>query len=93
VEKGEDDIRIVFNGTASGLNDVLSAPWFFLPATSTMTRTVDVNYWLGDNDFGEMFYNFWLHEDLQSLCGVDVTQLFPEELDDRKSLWLRIRRP
>jgi hypothetical protein len=48
-----------------------------------MTRTVDVNYWLGDNDFGEMFYNFWLHEDLQSLCGVDVTQ----------SLWLRWTRP
>jgi hypothetical protein len=23
---------------------------------STMTRTVDVNYWMGDNDFGEMFY-------------------------------------
>jgi hypothetical protein len=44
-----------------------------------MTRTVDVNYWLGDNDFGEKFYNFWIREDLQSLCGVDVTQLFPEE--------------
>jgi hypothetical protein len=29
VEKGDDDnIRIVFNGTASGLNDVLSASWF-----------------------------------------------------------------
>jgi hypothetical protein len=27
VEKGDDDIRIVFNGTASGLNDVLSALW------------------------------------------------------------------
>jgi hypothetical protein len=83
VEKGEDDTRIVFNGTASGLNDVLSAPWFFLPTTSTTTRTVDVNYWLGDNNFREMFYNFWLNEDFQSLCGVDVTQLFPEELDYR----------
>jgi hypothetical protein len=93
VEKGEDDIRVVFNGTSSGLNDVLSAPWFFLPTTSTMTRTVDVNYWMGDNDFGEMFYNFWLHEDLQSLSGVDVTQLFPEELEDRKALWLRWTRP
>jgi hypothetical protein len=93
VKKGEDDIRIVFNGTASGLNDVLSAPWFFLPTTSTMTRTVDVGYWLGDNDFGEMFYNFWLHEDLQSLSGVDVTELFPEELADRQALWLRWSRP
>jgi hypothetical protein len=80
VEKGEDDIRVVFNGTSSGLNDVLSAPWFFLPTMSTMTRTVDVNYWMGDNDFGEMFYIFWLHKDLQSLSGVDVTKLFPEEL-------------
>jgi hypothetical protein len=58
VEKGEDDIRVVFNGTSSGLNDVLSAPWFFLPTMSTMTRTVDVNYWMGDNDFGEIFYIF-----------------------------------
>jgi hypothetical protein len=92
-EKGEDDTRIVFNGTASGLKDVLSAPRCFLPTTSTMTRTVDVNYWLGENDLIKMFYNFWLHEDLQSLCGVDVTHLFPEKLDDQKSLWLRWTRP
>jgi hypothetical protein len=56
-EKGEDDIRIVFNGTASGLNEVLSAPWVFLPSTSTMTLTMDVNYGVGDNDLGEMLYN------------------------------------
>jgi hypothetical protein len=50
-----------------------------------MTRTVDVEYWLGDNDFGTMFYNYWLHEDLQSQSGVDVTQLFPEELEERRA--------
>jgi hypothetical protein len=54
---------------------------------------VDVNYWMGDNDFGEMFYIFWLHKDLQSLSGVDVTKLFPEELEDRKALWFRWTRP
>lgn len=28
VSKGDDDIRIVYNGNQSGLNDCLRAPWF-----------------------------------------------------------------
>lgn len=32
VKKGVDDIRMVYDGTASGLNDWLWAPWFLLPA-------------------------------------------------------------
>lgn len=31
VPKGDDDVRVVYNGTKSGLNDCLWAPWFRLP--------------------------------------------------------------
>ena len=42
-----------------------------------MLQTVDVGYWSGDNDYGDMFLKFWLHAELQQYCGVDLTGLFP----------------
>ena len=42
-------------------NDALFAPWFSLATPDAMARTVDVGYFGADNDYGEMFYNFWLH--------------------------------
>ena len=35
--------------------------------------------WLADNDYGERFLNFPLHPDLRKYCGVDLSQLFPDE--------------
>lgn len=81
-ETGEDevlDIRMVYNGSSCGLNQVLWAPWFGLPTSEQMLRTVDVGYWGGDNDYGEMFLNWWLHKSLRPYCGVDLTVHFPEE--------------
>jgi hypothetical protein len=93
VAKGTTDIRIVFDGTECGLNDVLWAPWFSLPSVNTMFRKLDVDYWSADNDFGEMFYNFWLHETLRNLCGVDLTRIFVEELTPhQRTLWERWNR-
>lgn len=90
VAKGEFDIQIVFDGTACGLNDVLWAPWFSLPTVDSMFRQLDVGFWSTDNDFGEMFYNFWLHETLQNLCGVDLTKIFTDELTpEQHTLWER----
>jgi hypothetical protein len=40
VPKGEDDIRVVFDGTASGLNDALWANWFSLPKLDSMLQHV-----------------------------------------------------
>jgi hypothetical protein len=82
VPKGLTDIRIVFDGTACGLNDMLWAPWFRLPTVKTMFRSLDVGYRSADNDLGEMFYNFWLHETLRNLCGVDLTQIFTEDMTE-----------
>ena len=74
----KDDIRMVYDGSKSGLNDALWAPWFALPTINTMTRWTVAGTWLADNDYGEMFLNFPMHPDLQPYCGIDVTQFFPE---------------
>jgi hypothetical protein len=78
VPKGPTDIRMVYNGSKSGLNKALWAPWFSLPTIDTMSRWVIAGLWLADNDYGDFFLNFPLHADLQKYCGVDLTQLFPE---------------
>jgi hypothetical protein len=31
---------------------------------------------MGDMDVGEMFLNFVLHESMQALCGIDLTEFF-----------------
>ena len=36
VPKGQDDIRMVYDGSKSGLNKTLWAPWFALPTVDTM---------------------------------------------------------
>ena len=74
---------MVYDGTQSGLNAALWAPWFFLPGTGSMIRTILPGYYCGDNDFGEMFLNYWLHQELMPYVGVDVTETFPDELERR----------
>jgi hypothetical protein len=94
VEKGSDDIRMVYDGSASGLNDLLWAPWFPLPTLDTLQRSIEPGTYMSDNDVGEMFLNFILHEDLRKLCGVDFTLYYPEELNSSTSkvLWERWQR-
>ena len=79
VPKGVDDIRMVYDGTGSGLNDMLWAPWFILPTVESLLRALVPGTYTSDNDVGEMFLNFILHEDIRKLCGVDLTELFPDE--------------
>ena len=67
---------MVYDGTKSGLNDVLYAPWFALPTVDTMTRWVIAGTWLADNDYGDCFLNYPLHPDLQKFCGINLSQLF-----------------
>ena len=55
-----------------------------------MFRTIDTGYWCADNDIGKMFYNFWLHESLCNLCGVDFSALFMDK--GQKTLWKRWNR-
>ena len=75
VPKGDSDIRTVFDGTKSGLNDSLFANWFGLPQVEAMTRCLEPGYFCADNDVGEQFYNFPLHPELRPYCGVDLRLL------------------
>lgn len=95
VPKGTDDIRMVFDGTKSGLNDCLFAPWFACPTVETTLRSVVAGTWMADDDYGEFFLNYWLHDELRPLCGIDLTKLMPElrEATGRDKLWVHWARP
>ena len=67
------DFRIVYNGSASGLNQVLWAPWFPLPTISSHLRMVEEGTWMADSNICDMFLNLMLHPSLRQYCGVDVT--------------------
>jgi hypothetical protein len=77
VPKG-DDIRMVHNGTSSGLNDALWAPSFYLPTADAAGRLLSYSSFCVDLDLGEMFLNFPMDEKLRPYAGVDLTQLAPE---------------
>ncbi len=82
VPKGDDDIRVVYNGTKSGLNDCLWAPWFRLPTVEQHLRAVEPGTFMADLDIGEQFLNFMLHPKVQQYAGVDFTLYFPESMID-----------
>jgi hypothetical protein len=67
VPKGEEDVRIVCDGTVSGLNDSIWVPRFLLPTIETHLRAVDEETFMADADVGECFLNFILHPERESL--------------------------
>jgi hypothetical protein len=75
VPKGDNDIRMVYDGSKCKLNAATFAPWFAVPTSSTLERTVTPDTIQGDNDFGDMFLNFQLHEEMQKYTGVDARDL------------------
>ena len=90
VPKGVDNIRMVYDGTKSGLNAVLFAPWFKLPKVDGMVLTVEPTTWSSDNDYGKMFPSFWLHPKVRKYTGVDLTGLFPEDIPSGASCLLEV---
>jgi hypothetical protein len=78
VPKRDTDIRMVYNGTSSGMNARLCAPWFALPTIYALTRALEVGTFMGDSDIGEMFLNFMLEENCACLAGVDLTHYVPK---------------
>jgi hypothetical protein len=77
VPKGMDDIRMVYDGTKSGLNAALCPPWSPLRNVELLLRSVVPGTFMSNNDVGEMFLNFVLHSLIQERCGVDLTKFFP----------------
>jgi hypothetical protein len=64
VSKGLDDIFLVYNGTSSGLNDILWVLSFPMPTGETLLCSVFPHSWMDDTDLGEFFLNFILHKNL-----------------------------
>lgn len=87
VPKGDGDIRLVFDGTKSGLNASLWAPSFVLPTINSLLHAVEPGTWMADIDVGEQFYNYCLDPTIQPYCGVDLSPYF----DDATAweLWTR----
>lgn len=72
VPKGESDIRVVFDGTSSGLNETLWSPNFFLPSAKSAAMCMSFSSWMADMDFGEMFHNFHMDPKIRPYSGVDL---------------------
>ena len=91
VEKGSDDIRLVYDGTKSKLNASVFAPNFYLPFLDSVLMCVNVDSWLVDLDLGEMFLNYFLDKRIRAFSGVDLTN-FLDECATIKSNWERWKR-
>ena len=90
VPKGTNDIRLVYNGTSSGLNRSLYGPHFTLPTVDTTLRALEQGSLSADIDIAEMFLNFMLDPKLRPYCGVDVSAIRSEDGSfekGRKSTW------
>ena len=90
VPKGDADIKMVYNGTKSELNDSLFAPWFMLPTSDVMCRWTIAGSWLVDNNYGDQFLNFPLYPDLQKFCGINLSQLYPEMSRNEAQIYVRV---
>jgi hypothetical protein len=88
VAKGDEDIRMVYNGTSSGLNSHLWCTWFALATISTMLRALEPGTFMGDLDVGEMFLNFMLETRCSYLAGVDLSK-YIQELGGNPRHWAR----
>jgi hypothetical protein len=93
VPKGTSDVRMVYDGTASGFNEGVWVPSFGLPTVETLLRGTGPGTWMVDLDIGEMFLNFMLAEDARHLVGIDISQFFLEEIKEGKftnwEIWMR----
>mmetsp|Transcript_2973 Transcript_2973/g.4171 ORF Transcript_2973/g.4171 Transcript_2973/m.4171 type:complete len:112 (-) Transcript_2973:370-705(-) len=88
VPKGANDVRMVYDGTKSRLNDSLWAPWFALPTVEGLARNMVSGSWFADNDFADQFLFFNLHPaSLQEFCGIDLSRLFPECADENEEFF------
>jgi hypothetical protein len=73
VDKGEHDIRMVYDASKSQLNAALWAPNFMMPNIDSVLNNATLSSWFGDIDLGEMFLNYFLDPRIRPYAGVDVT--------------------
>ncbi len=73
VNKGLDDIRIVYNSMSCGLNEVLCPPPFGLLTFKQTLWALLPGYFQCNLDMGEQFLNYPLHTELREFLGVDIS--------------------
>ena len=89
VQKGDDDIRMVYDGSVSGLTDAMWVPRFTLLTIESHLRAVEEGTFMADVDVGECFLNFILHKDIRALCGVHLTHYVP--MENNRKVWISKR--
>ena len=89
VDKGATDIRMVYNGTGCGLNDVLYAPHFGLPTVRATLRAILPGFFQCDLDVQDQFLNYKLHKSLREYSGVDVRGVRSLAAED--AVWEKLR--
>jgi hypothetical protein len=77
VPKGDSDVRVVFDGTSSGLNETLWCPNFYLPTARAAALNISYTSWMSDMDCGEMFHNFPMDKRIRKCAGLQMDQLAP----------------
>ena len=87
VPKGENDIRMVYDLTACGLNDALWAPTFWLPTMQNVLDCATHSSWFSDIDAGDMFLNYPLDVKIRPYAGIDVS--WAHEGEDEVTIWER----
>ena len=76
VDKGSSDIRMVYDGTANGLNKCCWVPTFWLATIDSLLRSLDSSSWMTDRDLADMFLNYQLHHTVRPFTGIDLTSAF-----------------
>ena len=89
VDKGATDIRMVYNGTSCGLNDILYAPHFGLPTVRATLRAILPGFFQCDLDVQDQFLNYRLHKSLREHSGVDVQGVRSLSAEDKD--WENLR--
>ncbi len=82
IDKGTTDIRMVYNGTSCGLNDILYAPHFSLLTVRETLRAILPGFFQCDLNVQDQFLNFKLHRSMQEYSGVDVSHVQSEAPSD-----------
>ena len=84
VKKGENYIRVVYNGASCGLNTatLCSNSWF--PTSTALTWLFSYDYKVVDAYIGEIFPNFPIHESLKHVIGIDLLP-FPDDISKTPS--------
>ena len=66
-------MRIVYYGTACGLNENLCSPSFFFPTAKVLSRFMSHSCYSLELEVADMFYNFPLSDKLKPYSGIDVS--------------------